>query len=105
MITIKQESVLIKKIKSLTELEFDSLMDEVAQHVYANKWHHVVKANFADPYQEEEIENLQEELDEMTKEKDNGIDYMWEAVEILQNIETLEDDVQKAIDKAIKILS
>lgn len=105
MINIKQEWILIKKIQSLTELEFSSLLKEMAEHMRRNKWEHMIDDCFDIDNNEEELEELQRDFDEATEEKDRLIDLAYSAIIILDGIETLDDDAQKEIDKAIDILT
>lgn len=62
MITLKQESVLLGELRSLTELEFSALFSEMATHINSNGWSHIIKMHYPD--YENEFENMQEDRDD-----------------------------------------
>lgn len=105
MITAKQESVLLKKIKSLTELEFSALLTEMAEHIRKNNWEHIIDECFDIDDYSGEIEDLQGDNESMRDELDDFKSERREVLDILEGIENIDDDVQKEIDKAIEILS
>lgn len=69
MITVKQESKLLEKIKSMTELEFVTFFEELSDHIKKHNWDHVVKSRFGKEEElEEEIQSLESSLEESEKE-------------------------------------
>lgn len=104
MINIKQESILIKKLKSLTELELVSVFEELADHISKNRLSEAVQQALDIEDLRKDVASLEndvEELEDDKKDLENKID---DAREILEGIETLDDDAQKEIDKAISEL-
>lgn len=99
MITAKQESVLLKKIKSLTELEFSALLTEMAEHMRKNSWEHIIDECFDIDSHEEEIREAERELESMEEEKDVLVDKIDRAITLIDNLEIIDDDLQAEIDK------
>lgn len=66
MITVKQESKLLEKIKSMTELEFVTFFEELSEHITKNQWHHIVTERFFKDeisYEEQELHDKIEQLE------------------------------------------
>ena len=111
MITLKQESTLLKKLKSLTELELRGVLEELADHVRKNNFEEMVEEVF-DLYDlkgevrslKGEVRSLELDVDELEIEKDRLETRIKDALNILEDIENIDDDVQAAIDKAIQEL-
>lgn len=99
MITAKQESVLLKKIKSLTELEFSALLKEMSEHIRKNNWEHIIDECFDIDTHEEELEDLQRDFDSATDEKDDLSAKIYKAIDMLDELEIIDDDLQKEVDK------
>lgn len=56
---------LLEQIKALPEIEFANLMRDLRDHVSKNKMEHALieaGAKYEDPYLEEEVEELEEEV-------------------------------------------
>lgn len=105
MITLKQESVLIKKLKSLTELELISVLDELAEHIYKNNLSDAVEQALDVHDLKGDIRSLERDIEELQEDISELKNKMREADDVLQDIENLDDDVQKEIDKAIDLLN
>lgn len=103
MMTIKQESILLKKLKALSELEMDGLLKELAEHLAKNSMAHLLDNRFRDF--QGEIDKLQEEYNEIEELHDDAKSFAQQAVSILEDLENIDDDVQKDIDKAINLLN
>lgn len=104
MITLKQESTLLKKLKSLTELELRGVLEELADHVRKNNFEEMVEEVFDLRDLGREVRSLELEIDELEIEKDRLETRIMDALNILEDIENIDDDVQVAIDKAIQEL-
>lgn len=101
MITTKQESVLIKKIKSLTELELQSLFEELADHIRKNNLSEVIQRALDIDNLREEYDVLERNFNELEEERDDLSDRMRTAWSMLSELEIdpLDDELQKEIDK------
>lgn len=97
--------MLLKKIKSLTELEFSSLLKEMSDHIYKNRWSHIIDECFDIDTHEEELEELQRDFETATDEKDDLEDKIYKAVDMLDELEIIDDDLQKEVDKIKDVLS
>lgn len=70
MITVKQESKLLEKIKSMTELEFTTFFEELADHIEKQNWEHIVERHFTRVAEvEQELEDSNSSLEAC--ERDN----------------------------------
>jgi chromosome segregation ATPase len=105
MITVKQESVLLKKIKSLSELEFDGLFREIAQHMHCNNWVHIAESNFNLDELKEDYVELERSFNRLEQKLDDMQDKCNTAWNDLSNLEIIDDDLQKDIDKIMDLLS
>lgn len=103
MITLKQESILLKKLKQLSELEMDGLLKELAEHLAKNSMAHLMDNRFRDF--QGELDELQEEYNDLEELHDDAKSYAQKAVSILENLENIDDDIQKDIDKTINLLN
>lgn len=99
MISLKQESVLLKKIKSLTELEFSALLKEMSDHIYKNHWSHIIDECFEIDDHEEEIAEMERELESITEEKDVLVDKIDKAITLIDDLEIMDDELQAEVDK------
>lgn len=88
MITATQEKKLIERIKGLSEIEFASVIREIADHVETNKLDQIIKKEFNLDYSEE-VNDIQNECDELQDEA-NDLRYKLEHYE---EIETIVDSV------------
>jgi hypothetical protein len=105
MITLKQESVLVKKLKSLTELELQAVFEELYDHIVSNRMYPMVETVFQLPDLTNEISDLENELEEVREERSDFKSMCERACTVLDLIENIDDEVQKGLDKAIQILS
>jgi hypothetical protein len=90
MLTLKTEEKLINRLKSLSEIELESVLDELYEHLVKNKMLHVANSAFG----QDEIDELSHKLDEKTDEFDlveSELDdlksYTQRAVVILEGID------------------
>ena len=90
MITVQQHEKLIDRIASLSELELDSLLKDIGQHLQKNNLEHLIDNAFQVDDQAEEIEGLEAEVQELE-----------EKIELL---ETDRDNLQVKIDEAVDLL-
>lgn len=104
MITIKQESALIKKLKSLTEIELVTVFEELRDHLHKNGLIDAVQNALDLEDRESEIESLERDVEIAQEEALEWEIKCMQAQNILNDIEELDDDIQKQIDKAISIL-
>lgn len=100
MVTVLQQSRIMDKIKSMSELELSGLIDEIRTHCDKNKMSHLFHDDQVQDL-EHELENAEEELNSMEREKDNLVDRIDDIMTALYNFDTMasEAEMQKAIDK------
>lgn len=65
MTTLKQEEKLIDQLKSLTELELQSLLEELREHIYMNSFQDMVHRALGTDDVLEANEELNEEIDRL----------------------------------------
>jgi chromosome segregation ATPase len=107
MITLKQESALLKKLKSLTELELEALVAELKPHIDGSRMHHVFRPLSCDEDTDElneQIDSLTNELSDMESDWDDYRCRCEDAKHALDNLEIYDDDLQKEIDKISEML-
>lgn len=63
MITAYEQEVLLDKIKELSELEFVSVLKQMAEHLRQNNWEHIIDDCFDIETYEDELEEARERLD------------------------------------------
>lgn len=97
MITVKQESKLLEKIKSMTELEFVTFFEELGDHIEFEGWQHVIKKYYnADDF-EHQIEDLNETIETLEGDNRRLNDAIFELE--LQN-SNLEESLRKIAEKS-----
>lgn len=64
-----EQSYILTEIKNLSELEFAALLKEMGDHIYKNKWDHIINECFDIDTFERALDNLQEEHDNLVDEK------------------------------------
>jgi hypothetical protein len=79
MISVREQESLMQKIESLSELEFSEVLRQMAGLIHRNKWNHIIDDCF-------DIETFEDELDEMTANKDKWYDRAIQAEEKLNEI-------------------
>lgn len=118
MITVKQQQKLINRFESLTELEVQSVLVELADFIRKNKYEHLIVDVFSDEIEDaareissEELEDTERELRNIENERDKLKDQMNEITSLCEGVEDIEsfeenavEDLQKAI-KEIKSIS
>lgn len=104
MVTLKQESILLKKLKGLTELELHSLFEEFAEHVHKNNLEEAVRQALDLNDLRSEIASLEDDIEDEQEENRGYRSKCRRASGILEAIENLDDDIQKEIDRAISEL-
>lgn len=109
MITLKQESTLIESLKSLTELELQSVFEELAGHIYKyNLSEAVQQALDVHDFRseilelEDDIENLKEDKYDYKSKCERAVDALEDLEESLKNIKS---DFYKDVKIIIEILS
>lgn len=100
MITAKQETHLLSEIKSLSELEFSSFLKECADHIWKNKWDHIIDECFDIETFESELYALKELFDELRDEKYDLERRLEKAIDALDD---MEDSIENT--KLMKILA
>jgi len=104
MITIKQESKILDRVKSMSELEFSSFLSELSQHIRKNKWEHVINECFEIETFEAGNSELQEELEDMTKEKDDMVDILSKISDLCDEADEFDDDIYEVIEEIKKLV-
>ena len=77
MITATQEKKLIERIKGLSEIEFASVIREIADHVETNKLDHIIKKEL-EHY--EEIETIVDSVMDVEEWEEGGFDKLKHAI-------------------------
>lgn len=104
MITIKQESVLLKKLKSLTELELVCVFEELADHIQKNRLTEAVQVALDLDDLRSEIDSLERDVEDAQEEASDWESKCQHAQNALSDIENLDDDLQKELDRIINML-
>ncbi len=99
MIAVRQQEKLIERIASLSELELDGLLREVAQHLRKNNLEHLINNSFQMEDYTEEIEKLEESLADAERENDEKEDKLREIENICDDVDYLEEFEEGAFDK------
>lgn len=92
MITARQQEKLINRFETLSEIELDSILGELAEVISRNKMNHLIERHF-------DVEDLKDENNELS-EKVNELE------EELERLEFQADDLReiaKLCDKADEI--
>lgn len=89
MITVKQHEKLIDRIKSLSELELTSFMEDFAVHIRGNNLTHLIDNSFNLRDQDDEIEDLEHDLEKMERDLEKMEREKEDAEEKLSEIENL----------------
>jgi hypothetical protein len=105
MLTIKQHEKLIDRITGLSELEFASLIEDIAVHVRKNKLHHVINSTFIVEETGETIEDLEENLNQLEGEKDDLVDKLFDIEVLCDQAEEIEEYEEKAFESLQSIIT
>lgn len=95
MITAKQEQKLIDRIKSLSELELEALMEELRP--YLRKWN--MSRVLEDRDLAAELEEAEECIEELKEKKDDLVDKLTDIEAICENALEVEEYEDKAYEK------
>lgn len=104
MVTVSQQSRIMDKIKSMSELELSGLIDEIRTHCDKNRMSHLFDDDQVQDL-ENELENMEADLDAMIREKDQlieRIDLIQDAVKEFDTTAS-EPEMQKELDKILSI--
>jgi hypothetical protein len=104
MITVKQHEKLIDRITGLSELEFTSLIEDIATHVNRNKLHHIISSSFIldTGYS---IEEMEDSLDDLEKEKDDLVDKLFDIERLCDEASQIEAYEEKAFESLQSIIT
>lgn len=106
MITVKQESKLLEKIKSMTELELYGFWEQLYDYMEQEKMLHVVEQVFRLEDREDEIDKLKDELSDMEEERDDKVMDLATIDSICDEVDlddTEVSDLQDAIKRIQKV--
>lgn len=111
MITVKQQSKLMERIKSLSELELDSFFKELSEHLRKSEYSHLIDRHFENPDLQGKINDLEENRDELEKENEEAEEKLSDIQKVIYQVEDKEEfeedsfnELKRAIDKINKIL-
>jgi peptidoglycan hydrolase CwlO-like protein len=103
MLTLKTENRILTRLKSLTEIELQSLFDELRPYLEKNKMLHVLTdENVSELHKE--IDNIQEELDDIERERDSLKETCESAATDLDSLDLDADDADEKIQSIISDL-
>lgn len=85
MISQKHHEHLIETLTSLSEIELDAVVKDLAPHIRMNKITHVITNHFEDEEKEELVSDLQSQVEELTKQ--------------VEDLEQERDDIQDDLDE------
>lgn len=77
----------------------------MSDHIHRNNWDHIIDECFDIDTHEEELEDLQRDFNSATDEKDDLNDKINTAFHALDDLEIIDDDLQKEVDKIKDMLS
>ncbi len=103
MLTLKTETRILSKLKSLTELELGALMEELREHLVKNKMSHVLESEDV-PKLYRQIEELQDELSDMESERDDLRQKCDDAACELDSIDLQDETADEQIESIVKDL-
>lgn len=96
MITLEQEKNLIEQLKELTEIELQSLFEELREHIYMSSFQDMVHKALGTDDVFEANEELNEEIDELKGELSDLKEELEDAeTRLLLNDLTNEDNLAK----------
>jgi hypothetical protein len=116
MITVKQQEKLINKFETLSELELQSVLGELADFIRKNKYEHLIVNLFDDEIEDaagdrlaDETEGLEKEIDNLEDSIRDIKDKVYKAMNELEDAKAaVEEDhpgwTLPELDKAIQIL-
>lgn len=110
MITAKHEERLISRISGMSELELESLFEELAERLGKDRKLHVISAAVGSEEIKDlkyEVSELEDKVDELESELDDLRSCAQRATVILEEIDEDDDPdkIKSQVDKAIDILS
>lgn len=97
--TVGQQSKLMERIESLSELEFSSLIDEIFAHVARNKWQHLVDSASDLEDIRGQLEDTTEELTQSDKEIESLKEVIRDINDFTVNVMDVEEFEEGAFDK------
>lgn len=99
MITIKQQEKLIERFETLSELELDSVLEELVAHLEKNHlWHLLEKHTGADDL-ENEVEDLEQKVTELEEDIHEYKDSMREIENVCDSVEETQEFEDGAFDE------
>lgn len=101
MLTLKQETVLIDRIKSLSELELDSLLKEIGQHLRKNNLEHLIDNSFDIETFEDELREAEDRIEEL-EDYQSKLEDINRIADDLKDTDELQEDAYEVLIEGIK---
>lgn len=105
MITTKQQEKLIQRFETLSELELDSVLEELVAHIQKEKLGHLLDKHTGIDDLRNEIEGQENTISDLEKEVDDLRDDLHEienVCEEAEDIESFEEEGFESLMNAIK---
>lgn len=96
MITQKQEIKLLERVRSLSELEMQSFIEELIDHLEKHKMLHLIIGNTD---YEEEIEKLEDKIEELESEIEDKDNTLEQIQDICSDADEIEEFEESAFDE------
>lgn len=97
MLTLKQETVLIERIKKLSELELDGLLKQIGEHLRKNNLEHLIDNSFDIETHEDELNDANNVIEELESS-------MGKIHSITMDVEDIDELDEKAHEKLINAI-
>lgn len=104
MITTKQQEKLINRFESLSELELDSVIEDLYAVLSKNRLTHLIDRHNGNTELEEEVEGLEYDLKKSEQEVDDLKDKLMEITNLCEDVEDTEDFEDGAFEELKKAL-
>lgn len=108
MLTLKTEERLLTRLKSLSELELETLLMEFRDHITQNKMSGMVERVFSYesiPDLQSQVKDLSDEVYDLERERDDLQEKCRDAVSSLRGLDLESDNLEDNIEGIIDDLS
>lgn len=105
MITLKKQEKIIEKLKSLTEMDLKTVLEELRDHINFNEWGDMVNEVFGTDDAIKEADNLREEIEELENEMQKKDDTLFNIKIIASKADDIEEWQEESFNELKRFLN
>lgn len=105
MITLKKQEKIIERLKSLTEMDLKTVLEELRDHINFNNWGDMVNEVFGTDDAIQEANNLREEIEALENDIEEKNDTLFNIKVIASKADDIEEYEEESFDELKRFIN